>query len=65
MNDNHVSNLLLQQELTKNNNLNDNNNINGSNNKQVEINLENQNYNHYTDLREQQLRVRETGQKPM
>ena len=65
MNDNHVSNLLLQQELIKNNNLNNNSNIKSNNNQQVEINLENQNYNHYADLREQQLRVRETGQKPM
>lgn len=35
-------------------------------NQQVEINLEpNQNYQHYAELREQQLRVRETGQKFM
>ncbi len=33
---------------------------------QVEIHLEsNQNYHHYAELREQQLRARETGSKPM
>ncbi len=70
MNDNHKKNLLMthiELDLKANGNISKNSNIPEVNFvKQVEINLEsNINYQHYAELREQQLRVRETGLKPM
>jgi hypothetical protein len=47
-------------EININNNINTNNNNYISNTNQVEINIEeNQNFLHYAELREQQLRARE------
>ena len=70
MNDNDTNKLLMTQydlDSTANGSIAKNINrseVNCAN--QVEINLElNHNYQHYVELREQQLRARETGSKPM
>ena len=55
-----------QQEIANYNNLGNNKSQQQHHQHQVEINIEsNQNYQLYAELREQQLRARETGPRPM
>ncbi len=71
MNDNDIEHLLMNQynlDVTTSGNSSSEANTAASKttSQQVEIHLEsNQNYHHYAELREQQLRARETGSKPM
>lgn len=65
MNENNANNFSIQQDFNINTTNNFNNVLN-NNSQSVEINLDtNQNFQNYADLREQQLRARETGQKNM